>query len=514
MDSPSYSDSDEESTCSSGSSSIDSAPKPVSVRPTSTDLGKRVVFTSGQDKKLKTGILRYLGEPEFSEGLWCGVVLDVPRGKNNGSIHGIRYFTCEPNYGVFVPVDKVEVDTNSRRSRSRPNSQPGSRASSVERKAGSSRPSSASKPVNSSAGLSVSSSSSSLGPASKLGLSMQHDLVNRLAQPMKRHAQSHSQSSQSTGVISGRRLPMKAFATKGTEEISVKENKKPLMPFRPGGMYKASSSENLRSMKGKEKVGNNPSSGKINQGMPAKKSSSERDLRKAGKSSSSSSKVAISSPSSVHKPKRKPMRNNSCSDLLAPEGTKTDYSSSGSNLTSSRKISCDYAWSRTSTPGNRDELTPDGCSSPDETDDTLSTKAPPHGRESHNNGFLECPKDASPPIRKAGVLREGGLSTHAKQFAESEISSPSLAHRSAQSPERMHGRQHYTNKLSGSATLPHPLAGSLVTDGKQLLKQLVGSNTTTVRPFVCCLIRSIYLGLFVCACAVGRRVCGKFGGSL
>jgi len=458
MDSPSYSDSDEESTCSSGSSSIDSAPKPVSVHPQSTDLGKRVVFTSAQDKKLKTGTLRYLGEPEFSEGLWCGVVLDVPQGKNNGSIHGIRYFTCEPNCGVFVPVDKVEVDTTNRRSRSRPNSQPGSRASSVERKAGGSRPSSATKSGNSTGFSPMSSSSTSLGPASKLGLSMQHDLVNRLAQPMKRHAQSHPQSSQSTGTSSSRRLPMKAFAaTKGAEEISVKENKKPLMPFRPGGMYKASSSENLRSMKGKEKVGSNSSGGKIVQGMPSKKSSSERDLRKAGKSSSSNVKVVSSSPlSGLHKPKRKQQRNNSCSDLLAPEGTKSDYTASN-NLSPSRKISCDYTWPRTTTPGNRDELTPDGCSSPDETDDSLATKA--------QIGRASC--RASPSsVRKI----RGGVSTRAKQVTEPEVSSPSLAHRN--------------NKLSGSGTVPRPLTSSLVADGKQLLKQLLSSNTTntTVSP--------------------------------
>ena len=479
MDSPDYSDSDE-STCSSGSSSIDSAPKSNSLRPKSTDLGKRVVFTSGQDKKQKYGVLRYVGEPEFSEGVWCGVVLDQPQGKNNGSVHGIRYFTCESNYGVFVPLNKVEVDASTRQSRSRPNSQPGSRASSVERKGQGSRPSSASNPVHSqsySASSSSTASSTSLGLASKIGLSMQQDLVNRLAQPIKRHNQSHSQqANQNGGVPSSRRLPMKAFATKGTEEVSVKENKKPLMPFRSGGMYKASSSENLRSMKGKEKVGSNASN-KMTQGMPSKKSSSERDLRNTGKSSSVPSKPITSS--STLRPKRKQVRINSCSDILspnlAPPMTKSDHDTD----LPSRKVSCDYTWPRTSTPGNRDELTPDGCSSPEETDDMFSKKADLLSHENHNNGFMEGPVDAPSVATKnrSGVIQDG-LSTHAKQFAESELLSPSLPHHMVQSPDGTHSKQCYSNRPSGKATLSHPLTSSLITDGALLLKQLLGTNKT------------------------------------
>ena len=39
----------------------------------------------------------------------CGVELDEPNGLNDGC-HGVwRYFTCEPGYGVFSPVDKVSL---------------------------------------------------------------------------------------------------------------------------------------------------------------------------------------------------------------------------------------------------------------------------------------------------------------------------------------------------------------------------------------------------------------------
>lgn len=502
MNSLDYSDS-EESSCSSGSSSIDCPPNSA-LHPNSTDIGKRVIFTSGQDKKPRYGVLRYMGEPEFSEGIWCGVVLDQPNGKNNGSVHGIRYFTCESNYGMFVLVNKVQIDTSSRCSRSHPNSQPSSRASSVERNglgsalSSSSRPSSASKSAQRlfhqlGTSSSLSSSSTTLGLSSKIGVSMQQDLVNRLSQPMKRTTPQQLHHSQQTGVSSGRRQPMKAFATKGTEEVSVKESRKPLMPFRPGGMYKASSSENIRSMKDKEKVGSGGSH-KVNQGMPSKKSSSERDLRNSGKSVGVGSKSNTSS-SSTAKPKRKQMRTNSCSDVLA--GGSSALSTSRTDLDvnlSSRKLSCDnhaymdnYSWPRTSTPGNRDELTPDGCSSPEETDDAISNgKTAALSNGPHNNGFVETPQESSLPVANGGGGGGGGLATHVKQFAESELSSPSLPHLGVQSPEgnQAFSKQYYRNRPSGTATLSHPLTNSLITDGAHLLKQLLGPNQS-VRHCTC-----------------------------
>ncbi|VDP62019.1 unnamed protein product [Schistosoma mattheei] len=55
----------------------------------------------------RIGILRYLGPTEFAVGEWAGVELDSPIGKNDGSVSGVRYFTCKPNHGLFAAANKV-----------------------------------------------------------------------------------------------------------------------------------------------------------------------------------------------------------------------------------------------------------------------------------------------------------------------------------------------------------------------------------------------------------------------
>lgn len=78
--------------------------------------------------------MRYYGTTEFGSGIWCGVELDDPLGKNDGSVAGFklvqfaimsmylliilcdgililsyinRYFDCAPKFGLFVPAEKV-----------------------------------------------------------------------------------------------------------------------------------------------------------------------------------------------------------------------------------------------------------------------------------------------------------------------------------------------------------------------------------------------------------------------
>uniref|UniRef100_A0AAQ4RZM9 Kinesin family member 13Bb n=1 Tax=Gasterosteus aculeatus aculeatus TaxID=481459 RepID=A0AAQ4RZM9_GASAC len=55
----------------------------------------------------KSGTVRYVGPADFAEGLWVGVELEVPAGKNDGSVGGKHYFHCNPGYGVLVRPDRV-----------------------------------------------------------------------------------------------------------------------------------------------------------------------------------------------------------------------------------------------------------------------------------------------------------------------------------------------------------------------------------------------------------------------
>ncbi|XP_013871024.1 kinesin-like protein KIF13B isoform X2 [Austrofundulus limnaeus] len=64
----------------------------------------------------KTGAVRYVGTTQFADGVWVGVELDTPVGKNDGSVGGHRYFHCKPGYGVLVRPDRVSRrDRTSRR---------------------------------------------------------------------------------------------------------------------------------------------------------------------------------------------------------------------------------------------------------------------------------------------------------------------------------------------------------------------------------------------------------------
>lgn len=48
------------------------------------------------------GTLHFLGEARFAPGLWAGIELVEARGKNDGAVKGVQYFSCPPNHGIFV----------------------------------------------------------------------------------------------------------------------------------------------------------------------------------------------------------------------------------------------------------------------------------------------------------------------------------------------------------------------------------------------------------------------------
>ncbi|XP_055635874.1 restin homolog isoform X3 [Toxorhynchites rutilus septentrionalis] len=78
-------------------------------------VGDRVIVSSGFGSR--PGILMFLGETQFASGNWCGVQLDEPSGKNDGSVDGVKYFECPSKYGIFVPIAKVTLSPSSRKTR-------------------------------------------------------------------------------------------------------------------------------------------------------------------------------------------------------------------------------------------------------------------------------------------------------------------------------------------------------------------------------------------------------------
>ena len=85
---------------------------PPSLVPKTTDVGKRVIAFPGKPQKVGHGVLRYIGIAQFAEGVWCGIELNAPRGKNDGSVGGIRYFQCKADFGLFVPLTKVKLEVS------------------------------------------------------------------------------------------------------------------------------------------------------------------------------------------------------------------------------------------------------------------------------------------------------------------------------------------------------------------------------------------------------------------
>jgi len=67
-------------------------------------VGQRVLI--GQKM---AGVIQFVGQTMFAPGVWIGVELDLAKGTNDGSMAGIRYFTCEPSHGLFAPPSKVEL---------------------------------------------------------------------------------------------------------------------------------------------------------------------------------------------------------------------------------------------------------------------------------------------------------------------------------------------------------------------------------------------------------------------
>lgn len=55
------------------------------------------------------GVVRYAGTTAFADGVWVGIELESPDGKNDGSVRGQRYFACRPMHGMFVKPHTVTL---------------------------------------------------------------------------------------------------------------------------------------------------------------------------------------------------------------------------------------------------------------------------------------------------------------------------------------------------------------------------------------------------------------------
>ncbi|XP_044867892.1 CAP-Gly domain-containing linker protein 4 isoform X2 [Mauremys mutica] len=61
----------------------------------------------------RTGTVRFYGTTKFAPGFWCGIELNKPHSKNDGSVGGVQYFSCLPRYGIFAPPTRVQRLTGS-----------------------------------------------------------------------------------------------------------------------------------------------------------------------------------------------------------------------------------------------------------------------------------------------------------------------------------------------------------------------------------------------------------------
>jgi len=112
------------------SSTTDSS---VSADPTSVNVGSKVDkrdsisqtipdwIVVGESVQIRpsnlSGVVRFIGKTDFAPGNWIGVELDTPQGKNNGSIEGRQYFSCDPKKGMFVKPKNLKLDRRGREMR-------------------------------------------------------------------------------------------------------------------------------------------------------------------------------------------------------------------------------------------------------------------------------------------------------------------------------------------------------------------------------------------------------------
>ena len=69
------------------------------------EIGDKVVLESIQ----KVGKVKFIGRTHFASGIWVGIELSDPSGKNSGIVHGQKYFSCKPSHGLFVRPNSCSI---------------------------------------------------------------------------------------------------------------------------------------------------------------------------------------------------------------------------------------------------------------------------------------------------------------------------------------------------------------------------------------------------------------------
>ena len=57
----------------------------------------------------KQGTVAFCGPTQFARGIWVGVVLETPEGKNDGRVGDVQYFECPSNHGLFTKPQKLRL---------------------------------------------------------------------------------------------------------------------------------------------------------------------------------------------------------------------------------------------------------------------------------------------------------------------------------------------------------------------------------------------------------------------
>lgn len=73
-------------------------------------MNKRVIVKTNNG--VVSGVVRYEGKTQFSDGDWLGIELDLPLGKHQGTVQEVQYFTCVHPHGIFCRPDTASLESS------------------------------------------------------------------------------------------------------------------------------------------------------------------------------------------------------------------------------------------------------------------------------------------------------------------------------------------------------------------------------------------------------------------